>query len=271
MSGDDWSKEVSRGERFRFGRNWSRFLAGLDEEKVLAAESSLKAMLSVQRLDGKTFLDIGCGSGIFSLAARRLGATVCSFDFDPESVNCAAELRSRFFPGDERWRVLQGSILDKDFLESLGSFDVVYSWGVLHHTGDMWAAIDNAILRCGPNGTMFIALYNFQPIAGRYWTTVKKCYNKFPMSRPIWVGVHVIYPVLPGMLLRWVSKRTLPRGMNAWYDLLDWLGGYPFESCKPEEVVSHFLSRGFFLRRLKTVGGRLGCNEYLLTRFTDKN
>src|SRR5512133_3135008 len=100
--------EIARGDRFEFGQNWSQFLASVDHERIQQAEQSLKEMLEVDSLEGKTFLDIGSGSGLFSLAARRLGARVHSFDFDPQSVACAVELRRRFFPGDLDWTVGRG-------------------------------------------------------------------------------------------------------------------------------------------------------------------
>src|SRR5207302_10440486 len=133
--------EVTRGERFEFGKNWGRFLEVLDDERIGEAEESLKKMLEVEGLAGKSFLDIGSGSGLFSLAARRLGARVHSFDYDPQSVACAAELRRRYFPNDEDWVVEPGSALDEAYLNRLGTFDIVYSWGVLHHTGAMWQAL----------------------------------------------------------------------------------------------------------------------------------
>src|SRR5205823_4976755 len=124
--------------RFRFGRNWARFLTVLDDERIAQAERSLIEMLGLTRLDGLSFVDAGSGSGLFSLAAKRLGAArVHSFDYDPESVLCTQELKRRFFPGDVNWTIEQGSVLDPVYLQSLGAFDVVYSWGVLHHTGDM--------------------------------------------------------------------------------------------------------------------------------------
>src|SRR5947207_3971976 len=129
------AQEVIAGQRFEFGKNWARFLEGLSEERISQAETSLRRMLGTARLDGKSFLDIGCGSGLFSLAAWRMGAQVLSIDFDPQSVGCAQELRSRFFPGDLQWRIEEGSALDAAYLRSLGTFDIVYSWGVLHHTG----------------------------------------------------------------------------------------------------------------------------------------
>ena len=150
--------EVDEGRRFQFGKNWTRFLGVLDEDRIREAERSLCEMLGVARLDGKTFIDVGSGSGLFSLAAYRLGASVYSFDYDPQSVATTLELRRRYAPGDARWQVENGSVLDSEYVTSLGQFDVAYSWGVLHHTGDMWRAMDNVVSLVGPGGHLFIAL-----------------------------------------------------------------------------------------------------------------
>ena len=131
-------EEVAKGDRFRFGKNWQHFLANLTPRQIETAQGSLQSYLQLERLDGKTFLDVGSGSGLFSLAARRLGAKVRSFDYDEQSVECTRELRRRFFPDDTAWIIEQGSVFDKQYLGTLGTYDVVYSWGVLHHTGAMW-------------------------------------------------------------------------------------------------------------------------------------
>jgi ribosomal protein L11 methylase PrmA len=117
--------EIESSERFAFGRNWKAFLAKIDEDRISEAERSLVEFLDLPDLSGKAFLDIGSGSGLFSLAARRLGARVHSFDHDPQSVACAAELKRRYFPADLTWRVEKGSVLDTDYLRSLGRFDIV--------------------------------------------------------------------------------------------------------------------------------------------------
>jgi SAM-dependent methyltransferase len=259
--------EVERGDRFKFGENWSRFLSLVDESRISGAMQSLKAMLGVEDLVGRRFLDAGSGSGLFSLAARRLGAEVLSFDFDPQSVACTRELRDRFFPGDPFWTVEAGSVLDQRYLIEKGRFDVVYSWGVLHHTGAMWGAIDNIIPLAGHGGQVFIALYNDQGWVTSYWRMVKRLYcSGFP-GRLLVLGLHVPY-FLTRVMVRWLSGRgRLERGMSMWHDLVDWVGGYPFEVAKPEAIVRHFVMRRFFLTNIATCGGRNGCNEFVFRRF----
>src|SRR4051812_49312550 len=150
-------------------------------------------MLGVTTLAGQRFLDVGSGSGLFSLAARRLGASVHSFDYDPQSVACTAQLKKRFFATDGSWKVERGSALDPVYLKSLGEFDIVYSWGVLHHTGQMWKALD---LVGGPvkkGGKLFIALYNDQGWRSRFWWRVKKTYCAGIAPRLAVCGVFIPY------------------------------------------------------------------------------
>lgn len=267
-------------DRFDFGRNWYRFLATVDERRMAVAEASLRDFLEMESMEGLRFLDIGCGSGLFSLAARRLGAQVLAFDYDPDSVAAAAELKRRFAFGDTSWEIRQGSVLDAEWMEGLGSFDIVYAWGVLHHTGDMRSAFEFAGERVAYGGKLFLSIYNEQVRWSKCWTLVKKIYNKLPNwirlpycllmmgPRELRSFLYHLIKFRPSYYFRRrrdYSRNSL-RGMSYWHDLVDWCGGYPFEVAKPEAVFDFFRARGFVLERLQTCGGGLGCNQFVFRR-----
>ena len=267
------AEEIQAGERFEFGKNWTEFLRTLDAGRITQAESSLRDMLETGNLSGLKFIDVGCGSGVFSLAARRLGAEVQSFDFDPHSVACARELKRRYFETDPDWSIVEGSVLDTAFLASFGQFDIVYSWGVLHHTGAMWAALDNVVALVRPGGRLFIALYNDQGTSSQRWLAVKRAYNRLPPALRflvLWPAAVQLWwrPMVKDLItlrpLRTWRDYHQRRGMSPWHDVVDWVGGYPFEVAKPEEVFDFYRQRGFSLERLTTAGGTL--NQFVFRR-----
>ncbi len=271
------TQEIESGRRFAFGENWARFLSVLDDDRIHMAEQSLGDMLKVKDLRGKRFLDIGSGSGVFSLAARRLGAAVHSLDYDPQSVACTLELKRRYFPGDPDWQVEQGSVLDETYLKSLGRWDIVYAWGVLHHTGDLARALANVATLTDEAGGLFIAIYNDQGRTSRLWLKIKTLYNRLPRGFRwliLWpAAIRLWEPASVRDLMagkpfytwrRYAGESS--RGMSPWRDLVDWVGGLPFEVATPEHVFRFFRDRGFRLEELKTCQGGHGCNEFVFKK-----
>jgi 2-polyprenyl-6-hydroxyphenyl methylase/3-demethylubiquinone-9 3-methyltransferase len=271
----DWSDEIRQGKRFAFGANWNRYARTIDEPRIRAAEQSLRDMLDVADLTGLRFLDAGCGSGLFSLAARNLGARVHSFDFDRDSVKTTKALRDRFRPDDDDWLVEEGSLLDPDYLAGLGSFDVVYCWGVLHHTGEMWRALDNVVARVAAGGQLFVSIYNRQAVWTRVHTAMKRAYvQSGPVARTGILAGFAGWQLARCFAVDALRGRnpvarylgTGGRGMSVWHDWVDWVGGYPYEVAAPEQVFEAVVEHGFALTALRTCGGYAACNQFVFRR-----
>jgi 2-polyprenyl-6-hydroxyphenyl methylase/3-demethylubiquinone-9 3-methyltransferase len=258
------SKPIS----FSFGKNWKKYLAGLDESNVRDAMNNFCNFTQLSDLKGESFIDLGCGSGLNSLVAYRLGAkTIVSVDVDQHSVECAKELRDRMAPDAQSWRVLQGSVLDADFLKKLGQFSYVYCWGVVHHTGAMWRALENIIQCVQPSGKLHVAIYNEHKNSAK-WLQIKRLCNKYPttifpllkLALATYVCGHLVYEGQSP--IRYLREYNKNRGMKFWRDIEDWLGGLPYEYCKPDQAIDFLSQQGFALVRLKATTF-IGCNEFL--------
>lgn len=264
-------------KRFGFGANWASFSNQMDEERFDQAVSSLQNLFGLDAFENKRFLDIGCGSGLFSLAAASLGARVVSIDYDPQSVSCAKSFKAKGGFLDDQWEIHQGSVLDQSLIDQLGKGDLVYCWGVAHHTGKMREAIANVASLVSVNGLLCLAVYNDQGGASKRWLRTKQIYNELPRAiRPAFAVVVAAYHELRFALARlsrlenpmpfsdW-KKKKIDRGMSVWHDWVDWIGGLPFEVARPDEIVTQLRAEGFILEKLKTVGSGWGCNEFLFS------
>lgn len=269
-----YEETYQKKDHFSFGKNWQNFLKTLNDEKTEEAKKSLVEFLGgEENIKGKTFVDIGCGSGLFSLVAYKLGAErVLSIDIDDFSVACATHLREKE-NNPENWEIKKGSALDKEFITSLGKFDIVYSWGVLHHTGNMYDAFNNVIKLTHENSLFYLAIYNrfqmsFKGGTSKFWYFIKQLYNKSSIIIKKIIEYTLAGYMITMMLLRFqnpffeIRNYKSNRGMSWYHDIVDWVGGYPYEYAGPDEIINYFGKRGFLCKKLIFRNG-IGCNEFL--------
>ena len=250
--------------RFNFGRNWLGFSKTIDGAAIASSVEALQQLLCGISLEGKTFLDIGSGSGLHSIAASRLGATnVNAFDYDHESVTATYKNFQRF-ESNGRLNLFHGDILNHEITEK---FDVIYSWGVLHHTGDLWMAINNASRLVEKDGLFIISVYKKTKFCG-IWKAIKRLYSSNGLFVRIPLTLVFLTPLFLGKII--VGKQ-ISRGMNWYYDAIDWLGGYPYESASPKDVQQFVMALGFtklFTRNTENIVGLFGssCAEYVFKK-----
>ncbi len=254
--------------RFEFGENWKAFVIGVGDDDVRDAEASLERLFgSGEVLRGKSFLDIGCGSGLFCLAALRCGASgIVGIDVDPKSVEASRMLKQRFAPQNADWNIRAGSVLDQDFLSSLPDCDIVYSWGVLHHTGRMWDAIAAAAGKTAPGGLFAIAIYN-RVWNSALWLKIKILYNRSGTFAQKMMVAALFSARACVRLLRLKHPFREKRGMSVRRDAVDWLGGLPYEYASPDEVRSFMAGLGFEPVS-ENLTRRNGCSEFVYRRPT---
>jgi 2-polyprenyl-6-hydroxyphenyl methylase/3-demethylubiquinone-9 3-methyltransferase len=258
---------------FEFGENWASFSEGIDASAVQAAQGSLVKLFEEDGLTGKTFLDIGCGSGLFSIAAAQLGASkVLGIDLDPVSVETSSKNAEIWLQVDESYSLgnrdmvlsfKQASVLDKVVMDTLGQFDVVYSWGVLHHTGNMRRALEIAAARVKPGGVLVTAIYN-RHSTSPVWLVVKRFYNWLPNfgQRLVVIGfAPVIF--LAKLIVTRKNPLKMGRGMDFMHNVVDWLGGYPYEYASVSEMALMFNENGMRLAKVFPSGVPTGCNEFV--------
>jgi 2-polyprenyl-6-hydroxyphenyl methylase/3-demethylubiquinone-9 3-methyltransferase len=160
--------------------------------------------------------------------------------------------------------------------ETSGAFDVVYSWGVLHHTGAMHEALRRATQAVAPGGHFAFALYHRTRMCG-FWRREKRWYAAASpraqrVARAIYTALLRLRVGLTGGDFRaYVANYHSQRGMEFGHDVHDWMGGYPYESISAPEVAAFMQRLGFAHVRSFTSPLTIGlfgsgCDEYVYRR-----
>jgi 2-polyprenyl-3-methyl-5-hydroxy-6-metoxy-1,4-benzoquinol methylase len=259
---------------FDFGENWSEFSQhALTAERTSQARGHFGQLIGDLPLAGKSFLDIGFGQGLGLLTATACGARAVGCDINPKCAQVLERNRSHFPDLPALPSVVVGSILDEKVLEDLrrhagraDGYDLVHSWGVLHHTGDMDRAIQNAASLVAPGGHFILAIYN-RHWSSLPWRVIKRCY----VTSPRWVQrvlIRIFFPII--YVAKWLvtgrNPRQQERGMDFYYDVIDWVGGYPYEYASRREIEVRLTPQGFSLLRFHAARVPTGCNEFVFRR-----
>ncbi len=250
---------------FKFGENWASFSRQLDEARIDEALRSLVSLFGDDTIRGKSFLDIGCGSGLFSIAAARLGANkVVGLDVDPVSVSTSQTNAAHWLQDSSSSLSFHHlSALNTHQMETLGRFDIVYSWGVLHHTGNMALALKNVAGRVDDHGLLMIAIYN-RHWSSMPWKLVKWLYNKvgtFGQKLLIWIFTPIIF--VAKWLVTFKDPFKMKRGMDFKHNIIDWVGGYPYEYASVLEMTETMKKLGFEMLLVRPAAVPTGCNEFV--------
>jgi SAM-dependent methyltransferase len=262
--------------KFSFGENWLSYQEYLNETRLRDAQNDIEEWIGKNNIKGKTIVDIGCGSGVHSFSLFKMGARrIVSIDVDPKSVEATKKMHAGA-GSPHGWTIHDGSILDDNFIKTLPvrTFDIVYSWGVLHHTGSMWKAIEKSIQMIKPGGVYWIALY----VKGPRYAADLALKTKYNGASNFWKKVMVrkyIFRIIVKHLIylniRSAVKALFPksydvgRGMNLYHDVVDWLGGLPYEVASAGEVVEFTRKFGLILEKL-TLAPEGGCNIFLFSK-----
>jgi len=267
----------NKKNNFSFGNNWKDFLKRISPQQIDNSQTSLLELIAPFKIKGKSFIDVGCGSGLFSLAAHNLNASkVTSLDIDNDSIHCCESLRKVNYKKRE-WKIIKGSILNTSLIKKLGKYDIVFSWGVLHHTGDMYKAFGNIKYLCKIDTIFILAIYNkledlnsLLSGSSKNWLKIKSIYSR---------SNNIIKKIIEFLYYAWFFigyiitnrnpfsyiKEYKQRGMNFVTDIKDWLGGYPYEFATSDELINYFSKQGFCVKKIIS-SNNLGCHQIVFIK-----
>ena len=261
---------------FDFGENWKNYsYNAISKQKIKEAKKDFKKLFNKIDLKGKTFIDIGFGQGLSLLIAQQLEAKPVGCEINRRCLRALLINQKKFFKKAEKIPVVIGSILDQKTIQKLkkinlkkkdSKFQIVHSWGVLHHSGKMWKAINNAVSLVTENGYLAISIYN-KHWSSPFWHKVKYFYNISPrLIRRLLIFIFYWIIFIGKFIITGEDPFKLKRGMDYYFNIIDWVGGYPYEYASIKEVKKYIELKGF--RTIKVIPAQMptGCNEFVFIK-----
>jgi ubiquinone/menaquinone biosynthesis C-methylase UbiE len=216
-----------------------------------ASEKHWEIFYAAEEVQGKSILDAGCGTGIFSIIFANKGADqVTGIDISEGSLHTAQSLKEKF--GLKNAEFEKQDMLALPFPDR--SFDIVWAWGTVHHTTDPFKAIDELIRVLKPSGSILLAIYKRTRLTFIH-EIIRKILVRTP--RKTWKVLAKILAIFLSPVIFLLKKREKSRKGEKLEELIiDWYFVPIRHYYKPGEIKNYLEERGFSVEKFLPASGR---------------
>jgi len=236
---------ASRVKRF-YDDLWTRYTPAYD-----SCCEHVELFFSDAEIEGKRILDAGCGMGVFSVVFGKKGAArVIGIDLSEEGVRRAQRAASHFNLSNVEFR--EGNILRLPYPD--GSFDIVWSWGTLHHTAEPLKALEELIRVLKNGGTLFVTLYRSTKLSFLHEGIRKTLRLAHRRMWPLLAKL-IALALFPATLF--LKRRKKARAGENLSDLvLDWYFNPVRHYYRPGEIRQLLEQEGLIIEKFLPASGR---------------
>lgn len=230
---------------------WTEYIPEYD-----ASEKHWLLFFTPDEVKGKSVLDSGCGTGIFSIIFAKNGAgQVTGIDISPGSLGTAEGLKQKFGLSNARFE--QQDMLHLPYPDAC--FDIVWAWGTVHHTTDPLGAIDGLIRVLKPGGSILLAIYKKTKVTWIH-EAIRKTLVRTP--RRSWNALAKIMAFF-GTPIVWTFKRRekARQGETLSELILDWYFVPIRHYYKPDEIRTFLEGKGFKIENYLAHSGRFNSSS----------
>ena len=190
-------EEEKKKTQESFGFEWTVYSTVRDERDEGYV---LEGGLTPEFFTGKLVLDAGCGYGRHSRIVQEFGAEVVGIDLSVAVIN--ARKITKDMP---KVHIVQTDLFYPPFRKEI--FDVVFSWGVLHHTPDPRRAFEGLVDFVKPGGDISVKIYRKRPAPARF---IESLIRKVTLRLPLKTLYDLSYLCVPINWFYWAVGRHIP-------------------------------------------------------------